>query len=384
MQNQDRNRNRNPNLANTSTFTNRINISDHSADGYIDMTDQVMGSIAPETNQEEGTVENAFTDIPQPTTGQQRRREEQAIERELFASTQRQQIDQILSDSGLPAGRAQNRFHTAGQAGADATEPPARGANRARAPQPPPIPSPHTGIIHKTVTVNFRKVMDKASPTEEQIIDHYIPALSFGPQWNFCVTFRNVAVEASRANIPDVMGNTTDSAQAKLLQMNTAVRQLDNLARTHCQVCGGYGHSKKVCPTGPRLTQMMQFSPVSKNLLAQTRHTVFISQAKHMQGNDPGDQSGKCNAPYLLPSYGPTRRRARVPNSIAVDGDGATLADVLFDDAEPMNEQSQLKMARLFGQGLQKLIDNGDFELRLPQPGSTGVTGAASPNQLQN
>lgn len=123
----------------------------------------------------------------------------------------------------------------------------------------------------------------------------YVPKPQYGPGWHFLSTFYARSQLAANDWLPKANGETTEFRHARLLQANAAVRQLDTLSRTVCQICGGYGHSKKMCPTLARINVVAMSGPVARNLLSQTKGDLIVANAAHMQG---GAQPPKSTLPY--------------------------------------------------------------------------------------
>ena len=74
---------------------------------------------------------------------------------------------------------------------------------------------------------------------------------------------------------------------AKLNAVISARNALEVLAGTRCACCHGFGHSKKVCPTGPRLTTLMSFSITTKSKLCAARNCMVVERAHHLEPDAP-------------------------------------------------------------------------------------------------
>lgn len=145
----------------------------------------------------------------------------------------------------------------------------------------------------KEVTDQYIKV---AIPENyDTVLQTYVPRPQYGGDWYFLQVFYDVLVGVSEDWLPGRDGLTTEFRMLKLQQANTAVRQLDTLSRTVCQICGGFGHSKKMCPTLARIEVVGMSTLVARNLLAQAKHEVIVVGAAHMRG---GAEPPKSLIPY--------------------------------------------------------------------------------------
>ena len=128
-------------------------------------------------------------------------------------------------------------------------------------------------------------------------MDAAIPALTMAANWPFGEEIRKCLIKNDYT--PNQAGQYSTPAKADKMASCVAGRaSLENLGQTRCAVCHGFGHSKKVCPTAPRLTILMSFSAVTKNCLAQARATMAIEKAHHLEPDAP---IPKCSIPMKRP-----------------------------------------------------------------------------------
>ena len=131
-----------------------------------------------------------------------------------------------------------------------------------------------------------------------------LTAAQFPVTWPFETSFRNALCKTDYATGGVHRSNEKKS---KMIHAEMALACLQDLGDQRCWQCGGHGHSNKVCPTGPRLTTIMSFSPVAKNKLAQARFAQKVENAHHLDAEKP---LRKQYLPYK-------RRRSRADRGLA-------------------------------------------------------------------
>ena len=123
------------------------------------------------------------------------------------------------------------------------------------------------------------------------LIGGYLPAAQEWPLANAIIT----ALARCDTRPEQNDDGFNDTRARKFSYQKSARNSLESLANTRCQVCAGFGHSRKVCPTGPRLTTLMSCSALTQNTLAHARSKMVIAQAHHL---DPKAPDPKISLPY--------------------------------------------------------------------------------------
>ena len=125
-------------------------------------------------------------------------------------------------------------------------------------------------------------------------MDRQVPQLTEQANWPFGAEIQK---QLQATNYLPVNGNpaTHPVRAAKLNAVITARNALEVLAATRCSCCHGFGHSKKVCPTGPRITTLFAFSITTKSKLAAARNRMVVEKAHHLEPDAPVP---KCALPY--------------------------------------------------------------------------------------
>ena len=120
-----------------------------------------------------------------------------------------------------------------------------------------------------------------------------LPVFHWAGHWGFARVFHQCL--QAHDYTPESDGTTSNAREEKLRSVVQAALILENLARTVCSICDGYGHSKNVCPTDARLAPLMQFSAVSKSALSRARFGKVVDGAEHLLPDAP---LPKCSTRY--------------------------------------------------------------------------------------
>ena len=130
-------------------------------------------------------------------------------------------------------------------------------------------------------------------------MNNAVPDLVKGANWEFAVT--RIMVELRRHDYTaQVMGQPDPNNEEKLRAMVVARDALEHIASVKCQICGGFGHSKKVCPTERKLTSSFAFARVASSALVAARQSQVVVNAHHR----------RPQMPSIPPNVGSKRRRS--------------------------------------------------------------------------
>lgn len=211
----------------------------------------------------------------------------------------------------------------------------------------------------------------------QKSMEKEVPELQFAHAWSLAWMFRQTALDCQFAPDDDD-GHTTTARQEKLRQLKDAVAGLDNLARTRCTICDGWGHSRKVCPTESRLSNLMT-SPVAKNLLATTRHAKTVGSAAHMMPDAP---LPRCTVGYSSKHFrtGGGGRSTVVQLNNPDDLDDAGLEAEVQQIRDSIRQDLKLKLAAAAKKKARAKpkarggVDPEDLQADGEQPDNTGNT----------
>ena len=125
-------------------------------------------------------------------------------------------------------------------------------------------------------------------------MEKQIEAFTHQEEWPFLKT---LYAQFLRHNYcpPEVSDVEYPERAAKLDALKCARGSLENLSRTRCLVCHGFGHSKKACPTAPRIETLMSASGFTKNRLEAAKGRMGIENSQHVQ---PGASIPKNSLAY--------------------------------------------------------------------------------------
>ena len=102
-----------------------------------------------------------------------------------------------------------------------------------------------------------------------------VKPLSVQEEWPFGKIIHEVLINTDYRPAVNKHVNA-DLLKEKLGYCTTARNALENLSQTRCQICNGFGHSKKRCPTSGRITTLLKFSAITKNKLALARTKLAV------------------------------------------------------------------------------------------------------------
>ena len=117
-------------------------------------------------------------------------------------------------------------------------------------------------------------------------MDIAVADLVHGANWAFARD--RILVELRRHDYtPPQNGMADPNNEEKLRSILSARDTLEQIAKLRCQICGGYGHSKKKCPTEKKLTQGFQFARVCSSALVAARQAHVVANAFHRRPQNP-------------------------------------------------------------------------------------------------
>ena len=127
-----------------------------------------------------------------------------------------------------------------------------------------------------------------------------VKALSKANDWPFAkIIYEQLINDDYRPDGEDAADK--DLREEKLGYCVTGRNALENLSQTRCQICNGFGHSKKFCPTSARITTLMSFSAMTKSKLSLARTKLVVENAEHLK---PAAVIPKNSLSYKRPNTG--------------------------------------------------------------------------------
>ena len=93
------------------------------------------------------------------------------------------------------------------------------------------------------------------------------------PNWLFAKEMHGCAVVVNDGLKPgkNTQGHRLSAAKHLL------VAEINILGHTNCRACSGWGHTHKVCPTSPRVTQIAGSNITMVSMVAEIRRKLDIS-----------------------------------------------------------------------------------------------------------
>ena len=112
-------------------------------------------------------------------------------------------------------------------------------------------------------------------------MDEQIPPFTHQEAWPFLKTLHSQFLRHDYC--PSIAEEAKHPERAaKLNALKCARGSLENLSRTRCLVCHGFGHSKKACPTAPRIETLMSASSFTKNRLEAAKGRIGVENSQHV------------------------------------------------------------------------------------------------------